>query len=254
MDHEPDDHAEPTTHCRWRGSRAQCLLLTTGSRDTVARRLTVLAEPHAVIDADIDQWMPEGFSAPAEAKLGETPGYLTAEQRGQITNWWLEKVPHANTPNWDLASTATIGNRRGLLLVEAKAHVRELSSDGKLSVGHPANHERIQQAITEANDGFSASMPGWALSRDVSYQLANRFAWSWKLASMGVPVVLVYLGFLGAREMSDLGPLLVDAPAWDWLVKAHAHPHVPEAAWGQSMALGSASVTPLIRALPAVPL
>jgi hypothetical protein len=38
------------------------------------------------------------------------------------------------------------------------------------------------------------------ISRDNRYQMSNRFAWSWKLASVGVPVVLVYLGFVGAAD------------------------------------------------------
>jgi hypothetical protein len=213
--------------------------------------LTALAAPHASVDPERDQWMPEGFAAPAEAKLGEAPGFLPAEQRGTITTWWLAKVPNANTPNWDLASTAMIDGRPGLLLVEAKAHVKELSPEGKLAVGHPANHARIECAIAEANSGLSTSVPGWSLSRDACYQLANRFAWSWKLATMGIPVVLVYLGFLGAREMRDLGPLLADAPSWDRLVKSHARGHVPESVWERTLAVGPTSLTPLIRSIPA---
>lgn len=38
--------------------------------------------------------------------------------------------------------------------------------------------------------------------------MSNRFAWAWKLATMEVPVVLVYLGFLNATEMGDQGSLL----------------------------------------------
>jgi len=41
----------------------------------------------------------------------------------------------------------------------------------------------------------------WQLSRDSLYQLANRFAWAWKIASLGVPVALVYLGFIAADQM-----------------------------------------------------
>lgn len=33
------------------------------------------------------------------------------------------------------------------------------------------------------------------------YQLSNRFAFAWKLASMGIPTILIYLGFIGAEEM-----------------------------------------------------
>jgi hypothetical protein len=35
----------------------------------------------------------------------------------------------ANTPNWDLVSGCQIGNRQGLILVEAKAHEGELADD-----------------------------------------------------------------------------------------------------------------------------
>ncbi len=71
------------------------------------------------------------------------------------------------------------------------------------------NHAQIGRAISEASLGLKDTMDGWNLSRDSHYQLANRFAWAWKLASMGVPVVLVYLGFLGAAEM---GLRLSDRP------------------------------------------
>ena len=64
-----------------------------------------------------------------------------------------------------------------------------------------ANHNQIGDAIQQANHGLEPLLPGWDLSRDSHYQLSNRFAWSWKIASMGVPVVLVYLGFLNADEM-----------------------------------------------------
>ena len=32
--------------------------------------------------------------------------------------------------------------------------------------------------------------------------MSNRFAWAWKLADLGVPVVLVYLGFFRALFMT----------------------------------------------------
>lgn len=40
----------------------------------------------------------------------------------------------------------------------------------------------------------------WGIERDSYYQLSNRFAWTWKLASLGVPVVLLYLGFSNATD------------------------------------------------------
>jgi hypothetical protein len=69
---------------------------------------------------------------------------------------------------------------------------------------------------------------GWALSVDRNYQLCNRFAWAWKLASLGVPVVLVYLGFLRAEEM---GRPLADGDQWEHLVREHSKGIVPATIW-----------------------
>ena len=103
----------------------------------------------------------------------------------------------------DIASACEIEGKSGLLLVEAKAHENELSYSGKsspgVSVNSQGNHQQIGQAIAEANAGLElAAGNPWGISRDSHYQLSNRFAWAWKLASLGVPVVLVYLGFLNA--------------------------------------------------------
>ncbi|MGB9475148.1 MAG: hypothetical protein WCE87_08770, partial [Candidatus Udaeobacter sp.] len=187
-----------------------------------------------------------------EAKLGESTGFLSDEQREAVTNWWLVAKGRANTPNWDIASTCMVGAKRGLLLVEAKAHHSELKSnpkpiDKKPSDGSERNHEQIGRAIGEANAALNKEIPGWNLSRDSHYQLANRLAWTWKLASMGIPVVLVYLGFLCATEMSDQGEPFVDCADWTRVVLGHSQGVVPEQAWGRDIKVGSASFIPLIR-------
>jgi hypothetical protein len=82
-------------------------------------------------------------------------------------------------------------------------------------------------------------MPGWDLGH-APYQLANRIAWAWKLASMGVPVVLVYLGFLHATEMSDRGEWLVDRTQWEGAVRRCGSDGVPTDAWGKRLELGDA--------------
>src|ERR1041385_5973478 len=65
-----------------------------------------------------------------------------------------------------------------LVLVEAKAHANELKPIGK-PPGNLQNHDRIALAISDANMGLAAALPGWQLSRDSHYQIANRFAWAW---------------------------------------------------------------------------
>src|SRR5258705_9339558 len=113
-----------------KGSRLRCLMLTSLPNDRVAGFLTGLVQPHATVDPS-DKWMPSGFLKPEEAKLGETPGFLSSERQGTVTGWWLAVTKSANTPNWDIISTCHIGGRPGLLLVEAKAHEGELSKSGK---------------------------------------------------------------------------------------------------------------------------
>jgi hypothetical protein len=118
-----------------RGSRARCILLTQGSNEKVARQLSDLAAPFAVIDPNRHHWMPRGFVEPREAKLGDALLFLSDEHREAISAWWLAVRDHANTPNWDIASTATIDGAEGLLLVEAKAHAGEIRRDGKAKEG-----------------------------------------------------------------------------------------------------------------------
>jgi hypothetical protein len=231
-----------------RGSRARCVLMTDGPNMVVAKRLTRLVEPFARVDPARDAWMPRGLTAPAEARLGEATRLLPSGHREILTDWWLAVRGRANTPNWDITATATIEGRKGLVLVEAKAHSRELKEDG-MGAGNERNRERIRAAVLDAHQALNASGSGWALSCDSRYQLANRFAWSWKLASLGVPVVLVYLGFLNAEEIRDRGEPFAHTGAWDQAVRAHANGIVPGNAWEQRLDVEGTPVVPLIRSL-----
>jgi hypothetical protein len=195
-----------------------------------AARLTSLAAPFARVSAD-DRWMPQGFDEPEEAQLHRAPRLVEPSIGAQLGAWWLAPASQgARTPNFDIASTSTIDDRPGLLLVEAKAHDEELSKE---SAGRPlrvaasddrrASHETIAAAIRSACSGLSGatSLP-WRIARDTHYQMSNRFAWSWKLAALGIPVVLVYLGFLNAGEMIDRGQPFASHEDWERLVKAHS--------------------------------
>lgn len=66
---------------------------------------------------------------------------------------------------------------------------------------------------------------------------------------MGVPVILVYLGFLRATEMSDHGKPFVDCAGWSRVVLEYSRDIVPEGAWNRDLKVGSAAVKPIIRAL-----
>jgi hypothetical protein len=220
-------------------SRPRCLRLTDADepRVVVARRLTHLSGNLARVDPTIHQWRPRGFLDKGEIQLGKSQGLLTDEEVDEITSWWLV-YRRAKKPAWDIASSAIVDGRRGLLLVEAKAHASELKRENdRCTSRHTGNRQRIAAAVAEANSGLGVVVQGWALSRDDRYQLANRFAWAWKLASMGVPVVLVYLGFLKANE--EIDPF-ADGQVWEDSVRHYAAGAVPQEAWNSCLTVHNA--------------
>ncbi len=161
-------------------------------------------------------------------------------------------------PDLDIASTCTIEGNQGLLLIEAKAHDQELNNEqtGRKNIEPPVsasarrNHLRIGWCIQDANIALAneTGLP-WALSRDWNYQMSNRFAWSWKLTELGVPVVLVYLGFLKAKEMEDRGKPFANHADWERLVRAHSEPLFPPEVWGQRWMSNGRPLIPLIRSM-----
>lgn len=244
-----------------RGSRPRCVALVDGSREAVAASLTSLVGlPDVRVCAD-DYWMPAGVPVKTGATWDERPArearlereleFLSVGIRRVLKGWWLAVGRGANTPNWDLASTCVIEGTRGLVLVEAKAHASELSMAGKSLPRTPNgwnNHERIGDAIAEASAGM-ARMTGadCSLSRDDRYQLSNRVAWAWKVVSLGVPVVLVYLGFLDAEEMRADGALLHSHEDWVELVRQYADGLVSQSCWGTRFAVDGVPFFALIR-------
>ena len=232
-----------------RGSRLRCLMFTSGSPDQVADRLTRLVEPYAEIDARRDTWMPRGFLAPEESTLEESQQLLASDHCQELINWWLARPRGATRPNWDIAATAMVGGQKGIVLVEAKAHHAELSDAGKSPGGNPSNADRIRAAICQANAGLGGAQAGWNLTTDSHYQLCNRFAWSWKIASFGVPVILVYLGFLNTEEMSDIGQPFRSAIEWSDVIRSHADRILPSTAWGSPMDVDGASMLAIVKAV-----
>ena len=228
-----------------RGSKPRCHLFTDGSRAEVADRLSGLVQPYGSISRSCS-WLPDGFVRTDEVQLQNSNPFVTDEVSSELKAWWLGSRKGSG-PSWDLVSQCVVGSgngaRKGILLVEAKAHRKELKNktDGKklragASCGRYRNHVRIGKAIEEANAGLGVltNDRSWALSRDSCYQMANRFAWAWKLVNLGVPVILVYLGFLDAAEMSDKSDPFSDRSDWVECVKTHAKDRVPEEVWERS--------------------
>lgn len=237
-----------------RGSKPRCHWLTHGSVDQVAARLTSMAAPWVCV-SNQDHWMPQGFLNKAEPQLHLPTPLLSGERQLALGNWWLpaDRLT-ARTPNFDIASTCVIDGRPGILLVEAKAHSIELEGESAgrrlasdASNGRKASHKTIGTAIEQASAGLreDTALP-WNISRDTHYQMSNRFAWSWKLAQLGIPVVLVYLAFLHADEMADRGEPFPDHAAWEKLVFDHSAPLFPSEVWNRRWLVNGVPLVPLI--------
>jgi len=241
-----------------RGSKPRCHLLTHGFPEAVAARLTALVAPFASV-APSDRWMPQGFADLEEAQLHKSPRLLPPAISTRLGKWWLPADrQEARTPNFDIASTCTIESAPGLLLVEAKAHETELVKEAagrRLAVDdspeRKASHATIGTAIDLARIGLeTATQLKWQISRDSHYQMSNRFAWSWKLAELGIPVILVYLGFLKANDMSKPGEVpFANADAWKTTVSLHSAPLFPVEVWDRRWTVNGLSLIPLIRSL-----
>ena len=237
-----------------KGSKPRCHWLTHGTPEQVAERLTKLIDPYGTVSVG-DCWMPKGFCHTEEAQLDKACKLISKQdERDKIRDWWLAVPRNANTPNWDIAST--FNEKKGLLLVEAKAHAQELNKEVQrkdlriqATANSRRNHVRIGAAIQEANIALADETKlCWALSHDRCYQMSNRFAWSWKLTELGCPVILVYLGFLKAKEMKEIGKDTFGVHAdWACLVKKHSHPLFPEKVWDNKRKVHGQPFVPLIR-------
>ena len=232
------------------GSRPRCVLLTDGSREAVAERLTRIIDR---VDARVhagDHWQPQGKKDTREVQLDKVltgqREFVDYVRRQHLKDWWLAARKNtARTPIWDIVSDCVVSGRKGLLLVEAKAHAGELQK-GDRCYAKGDNRRRIEWAMEEANAGLSKATGGvWRLSTSHHYQVSNRFAWAWKLAFIGVPIVLVYLGFLNARDMPD--PLFRAQSDWRQMVADYSKDVVDESCWSETIDVGGTPLLPLVR-------
>jgi hypothetical protein len=89
--------------------------------------------------------------------------------------------------------------------------------------------------------------PGFKLSASSHYQLSNRFAFAWKVAKMGTPVVLVYLGFLDAQEMEGGSRILLkDHAQWRSCLLARSKGTIPKDIWDKTFDVHGTPLTILI--------
>lgn len=117
---------------------------------------------------------------------------------------------------------------------------------------HLLNHEHIGQAIAEAALALNRIVAGVRISRDSHYQLANRVAYNWKPATMGVPVLLVYPGFTGDNGIADVGPPLRDHAHWESIMRAYMEGVLPDGFLERWLPCGKAHMKMIVRSRPAL--
>lgn len=176
-----------------------------------------------------DWWRPDctldGGVYPEEVTTqGIHKSILYPEHKKEISEWWIKHPKGANTPNWDFISGANIEGVQGLIIIEAKSHKNEIKKDGKIlqngsSDKSEENHIHIRQAIEEAKNRLSKNYKGINISIDNHYQLSNRIAYAWKFATLGIPIMLIYLGFINDMEMEDIGEPFKSADEWNEFMK-----------------------------------
>ena len=208
----------------FRGSRKHILDLLE-RKDFIEVFNDLLRNSGAVVSDD-DVHHPKGYTDPDEMELRDFgPMYLTNKIDWSIVReWW--PTPPAKSPQWDLLITCTLFGKKELVLVEAKANEAELDWKGKLlrknaSENSILNHQQIGKCISEACRSLNEKIPGVNIQRDSHYQLANRVAFTWKLAQCGMHTVLLYLGFYGDIGISDAGVPFRDNDHWQRAMGAY---------------------------------
>lgn len=211
--------------------------------------------------SNTEQWQPKGYADSRESVLvGKDDPFLSTAQCEELLDWWLVHRRGAKMPTWDLIMPATTATGTpALILFEAKGHGTELSSEGKkppvrdtpeAQARSDENHAQIGAAIQQASTELGRSIQGISIALDASYQFSNRIAFAWKLASMGIPVALVYLGFVGDSEIAPLGDYFANDEEWDTVFQQYIQPHFPLAKLEQEIDCGKASFWLLSRSLP----
>jgi hypothetical protein len=187
----------------YQGSRRHILDLL-GRSDWTSQLNDLIAVPDIALCSD-PYPIPTGHWAAGETDLDTyirrhcVGVWPQAEMQLDRGRWW---APNGGTrPQMDLICRLKVNQKDGLLFVEAKAHEGELDWGGKpldddASQGSRENHENIVRQIERAKEEFNRSVgSGFNLSIYSHYQLVNRLTYLWQIASLGIPVVLLYLGF-----------------------------------------------------------
>jgi len=119
-----------------------------------------------------------------------------------LRNWYAFWPKSGRAQNWDAVGKIKVDGHEEWLLVEAKAHTREVKGNG-CGATNPRSIQKIERALTETKAACGAGstpLENWLGSY---YQYANRLAALHFLRDCvqpPVPVRLLYIYFLGDKH------------------------------------------------------
>lgn len=251
----------------WKGSRLRCVLFSGKQPEEIRSELLDMIAQAGIDDCriEIDQdnfiYYPQGIKKSKEYRFSDPGDLIDETKRKEMVKWWLGKdETEKQTPNWDFVCTAKINGKDGLILVEAKAHRGEFYYKNSCGAGKESRKE-ISQALGEIQEALANDFPEMSFEMDYSYQLSNRIAWAVKLAEIGIPTVLIYLGFLNCPEM-DHGnyKILETSEYWKKLVLNYpgkktrgTWASIPAEFWNSKIKIGDTSFIPIIASMDIQP-
>lgn len=111
-------------------------------------------------------------------------------------NWSKYWSSTGNSQNWDGVILHKDGNKEEWVIVEAKAHLKEIESHTK-----SATNQNIQKAFTDTKERFNIISDNWF---GKYYQLANRLAFINFLLDNNISASLLYVYFINGYDKRQL--------------------------------------------------
>jgi hypothetical protein len=147
----------------------------------------------AEIGADTVGWIDFHFDRTKRWMDSERKGLdFLPDAHPALTGWASFWPSRGNAPNWDAVGDATFQGRHEWLLVEAKAHIRELVSDCQ---AREVSLSTITRALEQTKKALGVSTDRDWLQR--YYQFANRLTILNFLHENGVAARLLFVYFVG---------------------------------------------------------
>ena len=206
-----------------------------------------------------DKFLPLSKNKPKKPNLNNFLAQNYSKEMGaDFLKWWLKYPgPSAITPMFDIISTCTIDGKKGILLVEGRVNTGELFYNGIKKIlsnlktdNVMANQVSVAKAIKEANTGINKTVKGVELSTENCYHLSSRISEAWWLANKGIPVILLYVGFLNYEKLSYKKHKVFTTDAeWQDLFKKHTEKVGVDKLLEKSIDCGAASFTTIVRSI-----